>query len=466
MRLRLINPANPLVSMTKPGRQGWNRFRVWKPLGLLVIAGMTPPPWEVEIIDKNLGIPDYTLLPRPDLVGITAFTSQAPRAYDLAAMHRAQGVPVVIGGIHASMRPDEAATFVDTVVTGEAEGVWPELLADAAAGRLRPRYDGRTADLASVPPPRHDLLAGAYAFGAIQTTRGCPLNCSFCSVSAFNGTRYRQRPVDSVVEEFRLIRESRVLVVDDNLIGTRSEHIARAKELFRALAAARLGKHWIAQVTINLADDDELMSLARAAGCIGVFIGFEAVGAEGLREIGKLFNLKGGRDLAASVRRIQRHRIMVVGSFIIGLDADRPGIGERIAATAQDYGVDILNVLFLTPLPGTRLWDEAVADDRLTVCDFPSDWRYFTLGFPVVRYAHLTASQAMDEMAACDRRFYGLWPVLRRLCAGLATWRWPLVCLLASLSYRGNAGRDHRAHAAFLRTTRQEREPRAATAQA
>ena len=251
---------------------------------------------------------------------------------------------------------------VDAIVTGEAEGIWPQVLEDARHGSLKRRYDGGLAQINDVQLARHDLLAAGYAFGVIQTTRGCPLNCSFCSVTAFNGAHYRQRPIADVVREFQLIQEQRVLVVDDNLIGTRPEHIARAKDLFRALARANLRKEWIAQATINFADDEELLALAAKAGCSGVFIGFESPSPEGLRELGKKFNLLKGRDFRASVRRIQRHNILVAGSFIIGLDIDEPGIGKRIAEAASHYGVDNLNVLFLTPLPGTRLWDQMKAE--------------------------------------------------------------------------------------------------------
>jgi len=189
MRLLLINPCNPLVSLAKIKESRWNRYRVWKPLGLMVLAGLTPPEWEISIIDENLGVPDYTILPRPDLVGITAFTSQANRCYELAAHFRSIGVPVVMGGIHATMCAQEAMERTDSIVTGEAEGVWQQVLEDAKRGCLKPRYDGKLADINNVPPARHDLLAKGYSFGAIQTTRGCPLNCNFCSVTAFNGVR-------------------------------------------------------------------------------------------------------------------------------------------------------------------------------------------------------------------------------------------------------------------------------------
>jgi len=167
------------------------------------------------------------------------------------------------------------------------------------------------------------------------------------------------------VQELQSIREKRVLVVDDNLIGTRPDHIARAKDLFRAMRLADLRKDWIAPATVNFADDDELLALAAKAGCRGVFIGFESPTSDGLQELGKKFNLLKGRDLRASVRRIQRHDILVVGSFIIGLDVDEPGIGGRIAKVASRYGVDNLNVLFLTPLPGARLWDQMKSEGRV-----------------------------------------------------------------------------------------------------
>jgi radical SAM superfamily enzyme YgiQ (UPF0313 family) len=447
VRLSLINPSNPLVSIVRLEERRWNRCRVWQPLGLLVLAGLTPPEWEVTVLDENVGIPRYHEMPLPDLVGITAFTSQAPRAYEIAAHFRRLGVPVVMGGIHATMCVEEVMPRVDSVVTGEADAVWPQILRDAACGRLRGRYDGGLAGMDAVRPARHDLLTADYAFGAIQTTRGCPMNCTFCSVTAFNGTRYRQRSIPEVVREFRSIREKRVLVVDDNLIGTRPEHVARAKELFRALAAAKLGKQWVAQATINFADDEELLRLAARAGCAGVFIGFESPTTEGLTEVGKRFNLMKGRDLAASVARIQRHHILVVGSFIIGLDVDTEGIGRRTAEAARLYGVDCLNTLFLTPLPGTRLWDQMNAAGRIILDRFPQDWQYYTLTFPVVRFKGLSQDQAVSEMLACDRHFYA-WPrTLSRIWKCVWHRRQPLISLFGSLSYRRNVEVNRQAYA-------------------
>jgi radical SAM superfamily enzyme YgiQ (UPF0313 family) len=449
MRLYLINPSNPVVSIVKVRESRWNRYRVWKPLSLMMIAGLTPREWDVTIVDENIRTPDYSIMSRPYLVGITAFTSQANRAYELANYFQNQGVPVVMGGIHASMCIDEVMQHVDSVVTGEAEGVWHQVLEDAQKGVLKSRYDGKFARIDDIPIARHDLLVSGYSFGAIQTTRGCPLNCSFCSVTAFNGAHYRQRPIANVVREFQLIREKRILVVDDNLIGTQAKHIARAKELFRTMIKAKLRKEWIAQATINFADDEELMTLAAKAGCVGVFIGFESPSPEGLLEVGKKFNLLRRRNFRVAVKRIQKHRIMVVGSFIIGLDVDEPGIGKNIARVANHYGMDHLNTLFLTPLPGTQLWEQMKEDGRIALDRFPENWKYYTLTFPVARYKQLSLGESINEMIDCDRSFYSIPRILQRVWKSIWGRRQPLITLVGNLSYRRNLYLNRKAYADF-----------------
>jgi radical SAM superfamily enzyme YgiQ (UPF0313 family) len=438
MRLYLVNPLSPLVQLADVKQNRWNRYRIWKPLGLLVLAGLTPRDWEVTLIDENLEAPDYAALPRPDLVGITAFTSQAGRAYDVAGEFRGMGVKVVMGGIHATMCQAEALRHVDSVVAGEADGVWGQVLSDVQHGRLQRLYEGAHVDMASVKPARHDLLPGQYAFGSIQTTRGCPLNCDFCSVSAFSGGRYRQRPIDDVIAELKTVPEKRVLIVDDNLIGTTPTHIERAKNLFRGMIREKVNKRWMGQVTINMADDEELLSLAAKSGCLGLYIGFESPSEQGLAELGKRYNLRNNRDFPASVRRIQRHGILIVGSFILGLDSDEPGVGSRIAQAATHYGVDILNALILTPLPGTRLWDRLHAQDRIAASDFPRDWKYYTLGLPTALYKRFSWPQILAEMTACDSEFYSLGNLFRRVLDSLLHRRHPFWSLVSNMSCRNN----------------------------
>ncbi len=449
MLLYLVNPSNPLVSMSFSRSRYWNRFRLWKPLSLLVLAGLTPPGWDVSVLDENLAPIDYDSLPRPDLVGLTAFTSQSSRAYEIAGRFRAQGVPVVMGGIHATMRLEEASRHVDSVVTGEAEPVWAQVLEDVRGGGLKERYDGGRARMDQIVPARHDLLGHGYAFGSIQTTRGCSLNCAFCSVTEFNGARYRQRPVAEVVEEFKAIPESRVLIVDDNLIGRMPQHIERAKELFRALAEAGTGKSWVGQTTVNFADDEELLDLARKAGCAGLFIGFESAHPEDAAELGTKAAMLSHRDIPAAIERIHRHNILVVGSFIMGLDSDRPGVGRMIAEAAGRYGVDNINVLFLTPLPGTRLWKQLEAEGRIVMNSFPDDWKFYTLNYPVARYKHLTTDQIIREMTECNGTFFSPLNIGARLGQTLLAGRNPVYGLMSNLTSRRNSRRFAEVHQAL-----------------
>jgi radical SAM superfamily enzyme YgiQ (UPF0313 family) len=254
------------------------------------------------------------------------------------------------------------------------------------------------------------------------------------------------------VEEFKSIPESRVLIVDDNLIGRKPEHIERAKELFRAIAELDSGKKWIGQTTVNIADDEELLDLAEKAGCIGLFVGFESVTVEGLPELGRKSAMLSGRDIPASVQRIRRHGILVVGSFIMGLDSDRPGVGTLIAEAAIRYGVDNMNVLFLTPLPGTRLWRDLHAEGRIAMDAFPDDWKYYTLNYPVARYKYLSQERIVQEMTECNQRFYSMPNILNRMSGTLMAGRNPVLALVSNLSSRRNSMLHARAYGALWPT--------------
>jgi radical SAM superfamily enzyme YgiQ (UPF0313 family) len=427
-----------LVSITKTKANRWNKYRIWKPLNLLVVAGLTPPEWTITVIDENRSIPDYSNIAQPDLVGVTAFTSQAVRAYEITRIFRNMGVPVIMGGIHATMCQDEAIKYVDAIVAGEAESIWTQVLDDVKNRTLKKIYKGVRLDMDKVPIARHDLLPDGYLLGAIQTTRGCPLNCVFCSVTPFNGRTFRHRPIENVLQEFRMIREKNVLIVDDNLVGTRKEHMDSAKILFKAMADAKLGKRFMAQVTINMADDEELIKLAVKAGCFGVFIGFESPNHEGLVEIKKKFNIQKGRNLRTSVRKLKKHGILVAGSFIMGLDVDRHGIGKQIANTASLYGVDVLNSMMLTPLPGTRLWGKLKNENRIIANNYPDDWKFYTLTNPVARSKHLTSRELSNEEIICSRTFYSYPRILLRLLWNILKKGHPLINLFINLSYRSN----------------------------
>lgn len=398
-KLLLVNPRNK-VSL-------YGDY-LWAPLSLAYVAAATPrDTWEVELCDEQLlgdERPDYRQV-QADLVGITAFTTQATRAYEIASQVRAAGVPVVMGGIHASLVTDEALAHVDAVVRGEADEVFGRLLADVEAGRLGRIYDGPRADIGragvrSLWPDRSIFPAGRYEYAAAQTTRGCPMDCSFCSVTAFNGNVFRMRDVEDVVAELATIPERDVILVDDDLNGFSLKAKRRCAELLTRMAEARLDKRWITQVTINFGDDDELPRLARAAGCAGVFIGLESTDTESLaliRKDGK--SRRRGLDYyRENVERIRSHGIGVIGSFILGIDTqDMDRIVADILEFADRAGLDGLNPTILTPLPGTRDYTAAKESGRLLFQDYPRDWERYTLAFPVTSMPHVSGAGLMKR---------------------------------------------------------------------
>lgn len=390
-RLALVNPLNR-VSL-------YGDYR-WQPLSLATIAGATPSGWEVELLDEQVLGPIDPDRVDADLVGITAFTSQATRAYAIARDLRRRGVPVVMGGIHATMRTEEALEHVDAVVLREGEGIWPQVLADHLAGRLQRVYDGGQVDLGpgAVRPDRSIFAPDAYAYVSAQTTRGCPMACTFCSVTAFNGKRFRMRDVDDVVDELRAIPERDLILVDDDLNGFNRAARLRCEHLFRAMIAADLGKSWVTQVTIAFGEDDELPRLARAAGCAGVFVGLESTDTASLAAIRKdgRSRRRGVEYYEENVARIRAAGIGVTGSFILGIDTqDMSRIAGEILAFAERVHLDGLNPTILTPLPGTEDFERLDREGRIVFRDWPADWERYTLSFPVTTMPHVTGAGLM-----------------------------------------------------------------------
>ncbi|MBF0275263.1 MAG: B12-binding domain-containing radical SAM protein [Nitrospinae bacterium] len=269
----------------------------------------------------------------------------------------------------------------------------------------------------------------------MQTTRGCPLNCSFCSVTAYNGARYRKRPIEQVIEEFKRIPNKHLLIVDDNFIGTRPEHIERAKTLLRAMIQANLGKKWVAQTTINCGDDEEFLELAQKAGCIGFLIGFESNSKEGLVELNKKFSIRSSDKMVATIDRIHKYGISIAGSFIIGLDSDSPGIGRNVSEEAKQLGIDVIVMMLLTPLPGTKVYKKLDEENRLPLKSYPKDWEYYTLKFPVVHFEKFSSIDIMSEMEQAYKSFFSLPSTMyRSFVKDIGNGNKPLFKLLANLS--------------------------------
>lgn len=375
-KLLLINPV---------GRKSGfllSKFSTFPPLSLAYVAAVTPSNWEVKILDENF---DQFEFEEADLVGITAFTSNITRAYEISQKYSKRNIKVVIGGIHASMLPDEALQYADSVVIGEVEGIWGSLIKDFENNALSPVYAGPKIDLSRYRiKPRRDLLHPDYRWHSIQTSRGCPFNCNFCSVSKYLGKEYRQRTANDVLNELDEIKGEYVVFLDDNLIGYSTENKNRAIELFKGMIERGIKKRWWMQTSINVGDNEQLIKLAAQSGCMYAFIGFETISNEHLKGMKKGINLKiGVENYTKVVDLFHKYGIAVLGAFIIGNDHESPEYYKALADYIVRSGIDIVQITILTPLPGTNLMEQLQKEGRLIYQNFPEDWDKYRFSYVV-----------------------------------------------------------------------------------
>jgi radical SAM superfamily enzyme YgiQ (UPF0313 family) len=369
MRLLLINPKVPesfwsfkwAVNTILPGKRALN-----PPLGLATLAALTPKHWDVEIVDEN--VETVPLNPVADIIGIGGMGVQIVRQKELIAYYRSQGFYVVIGGAAASLCPENYAGLVDSVVSGEAEYIWPEFCRDFEAGHARPLYkETGTVDLADSPVPRFDLLKlHYYANATMQYSRGCPFTCEFCDIIVMFGRKPRMKAPEQIGRELDVLKGlgiTSIFFVDDNMIGNKKA----AKKLFAYIAdwQARNGSPFSfgTEVSINLSQDEELMSLMHAANFNWVFIGIESPDPASLKETGKSQNLR--EDLLTSVQRIYSRGIEVLAGFIIGFDNDTPETFELQYRFITESGIQTAMIGRLAALPKTPLYARLQREGRL-----------------------------------------------------------------------------------------------------
>ncbi len=449
MRILLIVPAasNVRVTREQPAvpRRAMLRFSV---LPLTVVAALTPAKHEVRIVDENVEPLDFDA--ECDLVGITFMTALAPRAYDIAARFRQRGRLTVGGGYHPTLCPEDAAPHFDMLVLGDAEGAWPQLVADVEAGRWHKLYRApgnaaaiavRSGDAASpaavlhTPVPRRELLrrtARHYAtINAVQAGRGCRHACRYCSVTVFHRQTYRRRTVAEVIEELRGLPRN-FIFVDDNLIAER----ACALELFHAMVP--LDKTWVGQCSVLIGDDAELLGWARAAGCRGLFIGIETADEANLAKMGKQFNQ--ADSYSQRLRRIRQAGIGVIAGMIVGLDSDERDVFQRTLKFLQCTGIDAVQLNILTPLPGTPLHAEMERKGRLT----DRDWSHYDYRHVVFRPARMKAEELQAGADWLYRQFYRLDRIAWRFVRSALTIGWgpAWLSLKLGLTYRYDNRRE------------------------
>lgn len=399
-------------------------------LNLPYVAAVTPHGVEVKIVDETCE--EVNFKEKVDLVGITAQTPVAPRAYQIAKEFKKRGVPVVMGGVHASMLPDEALQHVDAVVVGEAEEVWPVLIEDLKKGRLKQVYQGNGfINPSTLPLPKRELLnEGAYLpLKLIETTRGCPHHCDFCGVSKFFGFRYRNRPISEIEKELKtlfhkgpvmnpslkkiltllskdlpyFLKRRLLYIIDSNISGDR--HFC-----FNLISLLKeFDLRWYGHAPVSVAFDQELLRGFSQSGCIALNIGFESFSTKNLQIMGKGFNRPSHYGEAA--QRIHDHGMGIMGTFIVGLDDDDPGVFQRIFDFCIDYKLDWALAFIMAPYPGTDSFLRLEKEGRI----FCRDWEKYDSLNVVYQPLLMSVEELEKGMRKVWKKIFSLSSIYKRI---------------------------------------------------
>lgn len=428
-RIILISPRGPLYRH----RTGiWKRSMRYAPLTLTTLAALVPAELhaEVELVDE--GIADIARDASADLIGISCITGSSRRAYELADHFRSRGIPVVLGGPHPTLMPDEAAAHADAVVVGYAEQTWPRLLRDFAAGQMQQRYvQGPDHTLAGMPFARRDLLpAQHYAtMHTFEATRGCIHDCEFCIVPTAWGMKPYQKPVGEVVADIRQSGAKRFLFLDLNLVAD-PEY---ARELFTALIP--LKAKWAGLATTNIARDPELLDLAVRSGCGGLLLGFESLSHSALTEIHKGFNKRSDYDFV--MRQLHDRNIAVMGCFVFGLDSDSRDAFAETVDLVQATNIDLPRYAIVTPFPGTPFHQRLKAEGRILT----DDWTLYDAQHVVFQPKQMSPEELLRGTEWAWKETYSLSHIAKRL-AGARTQT--ALAIATNLGYRFYAYRLNR----------------------
>ncbi|MBN2174015.1 MAG: B12-binding domain-containing radical SAM protein [Bacteroidales bacterium] len=414
MKILLISPATDTEKRT-------NKGLMMPQLSLYILEGLTPPEHEVKIIEEE--ITDIDLDEPCDLIGISCMTANAPHAYELCSEFRKRGKTVVLGGVHPTILPDEALEHADSVVIGEAEGVWENLLLDFQNGGLQKKYHNPLPDLGKYVPKDFKKILKKRLFNLIpiMTSRGCPYNCDFCCVTNLFGKKIRHVPVENVVRDIQESGARNFMFLDDNIIG----HPKYAKALFRALKPLNI--RWVGQASISLlVNDDELIQLAADSGCKALFMGIESVSEEQMKTMRKA--IKEIDHLESAIRKIKKMGILIHASMVFGFDNDRQETFKEAVRFLIKNKVSTVSFNVLTPYPGTKVYDEMKACNRLTT----DNWRYYDHNTVVFRPQHMSPLELQICKVKARKEFYKLRSVLKRLTGNLYS---PLIYIATNFGH-------------------------------
>jgi len=377
-------------------------------LTLPVVAALTPPKHEVEIIDENVETINFD--EEADLVGISLLTPTAERGYQIAEEFRNRGVPVVLGGVHPSLCPEEAIKYCDSVVVGEAEDVWPQLLSDFENGKIKQIYKSdKKPDMKNLPRPRRELVKDDYYVNIpkVEVSRGCPFNCSFCSTTKFFGRKMRYRPVEDVVDELKELGVRFVFFTDNNIVGNPKY----AKELFKALIPLKI--KWISQGSLNVANDKELLKLARRSGCVGLLIGFESLSTKALSAMGKVVNK--AEEYKAAIKRLHKEKIGIIGCFVFGFDEEDKSAFNQTVRFVKRLNIEVPQFTLLTPYPGTILREKMEKTSRI----LHNKWEKYDTNHTVFKPLQMKVGELRAGYDKACGKEYSYWSMFKRLTRSL-----------------------------------------------
>ncbi len=403
MKILLINPHDDTY---QHGSSAFKRRMSYYALTLPTLAALVPEGMAADIRIVDEGVEDLDGFGDADLVGITAVTPSAMRAYELADQARQQGIPVVLGGPHPTLMPDEAAQHADAVVLGYAEESWPRLLADFTAGNLRPLYaqNGGTG-LKNLPLPRRDLLnlKKYLKIPSIQASRGCANRCKFCTIPVTWGQNFHHRPIDEVLKEIEHLGKKRLLFLDPSLAEDRTY----AKQLLKELIPLKV--KWGGLSTIRLALDDELVDLAAESGCRGILVGFESVSQKALNGINKSFN--DVQRYKEAVKGFHDRGIAVLGTFVFGLDHEDEDVFKRTADFIDDARIDLVRYAVYTPFPGTPAFEELDREGRILT----RDWNLYNTENVVFQPKAMSREQLQEGLKDAWRQTTSFRSIFKRV---------------------------------------------------
>ena len=408
-KVLIVCPAPEACRTGKRKRSIVSRFFRHTRLSLLTVAAATPPEWDVDIVDEYISPIDFQK--DYDCAAVSFMTAGAPRAYEIAEIFKRKHIPVIAGGYHPTFRPNEVLKHFDSVCVGDAEQSWPVILSDIGKGILKKIYESNPeCSLSNIPIPRRDLLSTSdyHTRNTVQTSRGCPNTCKFCSITAFHKGIYRHRPIAEIIKEIEKLSGKLIIFIDDNIISDRTFALQFFAEL------AKLERNWFSQAELKIARDSQLLDAAVKSGCRGIFAGLESLSNVNLKKMNKGFSQ--ADDYMSSIEILHNSGIAVEAGFAFGFDDDTTDVFEETLNFLIESSVEVAQITILTPFPGTPLYNNFDAKRRILT----KEWQYYDFNHVVFRPKNMSPKELQQGTDMVIDKFYSMKNITKRVKASFS----------------------------------------------